>query len=290
VSWTNEEGARFSPGTSGSAVFCGVRSMEETRLIEDGDGVSLGHALDTCLAELDAAGVPRRPLATPMHAFLELHIEQGPILEREGAAVGVVEGIQGVSWFEVIVSGSANHAGTTPRAMRRDALEGACALATALREAARDSEDRVRFTIGKFAVSPGSVNTIPDQVTFTIDLRHPEAATLKALEAEFNALAQQTWAGCQATLAPLSRVEPVAFPATLTALLDDNAHELGITAPRLVSGAFHDSIHLANHCPTAMLFVPCRDGLSHHPDEHTELSDAVAGTQLLAASLASLTR
>lgn len=290
VSWTNEEGARFSPGTSGSAVFCGVRSLDETRQVEDSDGVSLGSALDTCLAALDAAGVPRRSLATPMHTFLELHIEQGPILERAGAAVGVVEGIQGVSWFEVTVTGSANHAGTTPRAMRRDALEGACALATELREAARDNEDRVRFTIGKFTVSPGSVNTIPDHVTFTIDLRHPEAATLKALEAEFNKLAQQSWSGCQATLTRLSRIEPVAFPSTLTALLDDTAQELGITAPRLVSGAFHDAIHLANHCPTAMLFVSCRDGLSHHPDEHTELADAVAGTQLLAASLASLTR
>ncbi|TVP50449.1 MAG: Zn-dependent hydrolase [Halomonas sp.] len=288
VSWTNEEGARFSPGTSGSAVFCGVRSLDETRLIEDSDGISLGAALDTCLAELDVVGVPRRPLATPMHTFIELHIEQGPILERDGAAVGVVEGIQGVSWFEVTVTGSANHAGTTPRALRRDALEGACALATALREAARDDQDRVRFTIGKFAVSPGSVNTIPDHVTFSIDLRHPEATTLKALEAEFNQLAQQTWAGCQATLTPLSRVEPVAFPTTLTALFDDTAHELGISAPRLVSGAFHDAIHLANHCPTAMLFTPCRDGLSHHPDEHIELSDAVVSTQLLAASLARL--
>ena len=170
--------------------------------------------------------------------------------------MGVVEGIQGVSWFEVSVSGSANHAGTTPRAMRRDALEGACALATTLRETARDSEDRVRFTIGKFAVSPGSVNTIPDQVTFTIDLRHPDAATLKALEAEFNELAQQTWAGCKAALTSLSRVEPVAFPATLTALLDDTAHELGVTAPRLVSGAFHDAIHLANPVSYTHLTLP----------------------------------
>jgi N-carbamoyl-L-amino-acid hydrolase len=289
VSWTNEEGARFSPGTSGSAVFCGVRKLEETRLIEDRDGVNLGTALDICLAELDAAGVARRPLATPMHAFIELHIEQGPILERDGVSVGVVEGIQGVSWFEVTVTGSANHAGTTPRAVRRDALEGACALATALREAARDDEDRVRFTIGTFSVSPNSVNTIPDHVTFSIDLRHPEAETLIALEATFNELSQQTWAGCRATLIPLSRIEPVAFPATLTALLDDTAHELGITAPRIVSGAFHDAIHLVKHCPTAMIFVPCRDGLSHHPDEHIELDDAVVGTQLLAAGLARLT-
>lgn len=290
VSWTNEEGARFSPGTSGSAVFCNVRSLEETRRIKDSEGVTMGHALDTCLAEMDAADVPRRSLATPMHAFIELHIEQGPILEREGASVGVVEGIQGVSWLEVTVTGTANHAGTTPRAHRRDAFEGACAVATALREAARDSEDRVRFTIGKFDVSPGSVNTIPDRVTFSIDLRHPEAATLKALEAKFDDITQHTWAGCRVTLAALSRIEPVAFPDALTAQIDAAAGELGITAPRLVSGAFHDAIHLANHCPTAMLFVPCHHGLSHHPDEHTELDDAVVGTQLLVASLARLSR
>lgn len=290
VSWTNEEGARFSPGTSGSAVFCNVRSLEETRLIKDSEGMTMGHALDTCLAEMDAADVPRRRMSTPMHTFIELHIEQGPILERKGASVGVVEGIQGVTWFEVTVTGSANHAGTTPRALRRDALEGACEVATALREAARDSEDRVRFTIGKFVVSPGSVNTIPDRVTFSIDLRHPEAATLKAMETTFNEIAQRTWAGCKVTLTSLSRVEPVDFPNTLTEQIDAAACELGITAPRLVSGAFHDAIHLANHCPTAMLFVPCQNGLSHHPDEHIELDDAIVGTQLLAASLARLSQ
>ena len=288
VSWTNEEGARFSPGTSGSAVFCGVRGLDETRVIRDVDGVSLGSALDECLAALDSAGIPRRPLATPMHAFLELHIEQGPILERAGAPVGVVEGIQGVSWFEVTVSGSANHAGTTPRALRRDALEGACALAASLREAARDDADQVRFTIGTFDVSPGSVNTIPDRVTFSIDLRHPDPATLDSLSTTFRLLASQDWAGCQATLTPLSRIDPVAFSPPLITLLDDTAHDLSLAAPRLMSGAFHDAIHLAGHCPTAMLFVTCRDGLSHHPDEHTELDDAVAGTRLLAASLARL--
>lgn len=288
VSWTNEEGARFAPGTSGSAVFCGVRGIDETRAIRDADGLTLGSALDECQATLKADGIARRPLGTPMHAFIELHIEQGPILEAAGAPVGVVEGIQGVSWFEVTVTGSANHAGTTPRAMRRDALEGACALATSLREVACDEADCVRFTIGKFAVSPGSVNTIPDQVTFTIDLRHPEAATLEALAASFQRLAEQSWAGCEAMLTPLSCISPVEFPASLTALLVDTAEDLGLKAPRLMSGAFHDAIHLAGHCPTAMVFVPCRDGLSHHPNEHVELNNAVSGTRLLAASLARL--
>ncbi|SDK98441.1 N-carbamoyl-L-amino-acid hydrolase [Franzmannia pantelleriensis] len=288
VSWTNEEGARFAPGTSGSAVFCGVRDLNETRAIRDAAGTSLGSALDECLAALDAAGIPRRPLATPMHAFLELHIEQGPILEQARVPVGVVEGIQGVSWFEVTVTGSANHAGTTPRALRRDALEGACALAASLREAARDDADQVRFTIGTFEVSPGAVNTIPERVTFSIDLRHPDPATLDALTASFQLLAGQSWAGCQATLTPLSRIAPVAFSLPLVTLLDDTAHDLSLAAPRLMSGAFHDAIHLAGHCPTAMLFVPCHNGLSHHPDEYTELDDAVAGTRLLAASLARL--
>jgi len=288
VSWTNEEGARFAPGTSGSAVFCGVRGIDETRAIRDTDGLTLGSALDECLATLEADGIARRPLGTPMHAFIELHIEQGPILEAAGAPVGVVEGIQGVSWFEVTVTGSANHAGTTPRAMRRDALEGACALATSLREIARDEADCVRFTIGKFAVSPGSVNTIPDQVTFTIDLRHPKAATLESLATSFQRLAEQSWAGCEAMLTPLSRIAPVEFPASLTALLSDTAEDLGLKAPRLMSGAFHDAIQLAGHCPTAMVFVPCRGGLSHHPNENVELNDAVSGTRLLAASLARL--
>lgn len=288
VSWTNEEGARFAPGTSGSAVFCGLRRIHEIRAIRDVDGVTLGSALDECLAMLKADGIAHRPLGTPMHAFIELHIEQGPILEAAGAPVGVVEGIQGVSWFEVTVTGSANHAGTTPRAMRRDALEGACALAISLRELACDEADCVRFTIGKFAVSPGSVNTIPDQVTFTIDLRHTEAATLDTLAASFQRLAEQSWAGCEVTLTLLSRIAPVEFPASLTALIGETAENLGLKAPRLMSGAFHDAIHVAEHCPTAMVFVPCRDGLSHHPNEHVELNDAVSGTRLLAASLARL--
>lgn len=288
VAWTNEEGARFSPGTSGSACFTGARGVDETRGIRDAGGVSFGEALDTCMTRLDAAGIARCPLGMPIHAFVELHIEQGPVLERAGAPVGVVTGIQGVSWFEVSVTGTANHAGTTPRAARRDALEAACALATALREAARDDADQLRFTIGRFDVSPGSVNTIPDRVVFSIDLRHAEATTLDAMEAVFAQLAAQEWAGCQVELTRLSRIDPVAFPESLTDMLESTALHLGLQAPRLISGAFHDAIHLASHCPTGMIFVPCRDGLSHHPDEHITLDDAVQGTRLLAASLARL--
>jgi N-carbamoyl-L-amino-acid hydrolase len=288
VSWTNEEGARFAPGTSGSACFTGVRTLAEARAARDARGTSFGDALDTCLARLDAAGIARRPLASPMHAFLELHIEQGPILERMGAPAGVVSGIQGVSWYEFRVTGMANHAGTTPRAARRDAFEGACALSTALREAACDDADQVRFTIGRFEVEPGSVNTIPEHVTFSVDLRHPDAEVLAGLDARFAELAAHPWAGCRTAMQRLSRIAPVAFPETLTRTMSDTAAELGLEAPRLVSGAFHDAIHLAGHCPTGMIFVPCRDGISHHPSESIEIEHAVAGTRLLAATLARL--
>ncbi|WP_148254433.1 M20 family metallo-hydrolase [Aidingimonas lacisalsi] len=288
VSWTNEEGVRFAPGTSGSACFAGVRSEAETRALTDAEGITFGEALDTCLARLDDAGVERRPLGTPMQAFIEMHIEQGPILERRGASTGIVTGIQGVSWFECEVRGTANHAGTTPRAARQDALEGACALATALRNVACDDADRLRFTIGRFQVFPGSVNTIPERVLFTIDLRHPDASTLGEFEARFQALAVQEWAGCTATLTPLSRIDPVTFPTGATHAIAEAAGELGQCAPRLVSGAFHDAIHLAGHCPTGMIFIPCQGGISHHPSECINAHDATAGARLLTATLCRL--
>lgn len=290
VSWTNEEGMRFAPGTSGSACFAGVRREDETRALTDADGISFGEALDACLARLDEAGIERCPLGTPMQTFIELHIEQGPILERQGAPTGIVTGIQGVGWFECEVRGTANHAGTTPRAARQDALEGACALAAALRSAACDDEDLLRFTIGRFQVFPGSVNTIPERVLFTIDLRHPNAGTLDTLETHFQALAAQDWAGCTAALTPLSRIDPIAFPEVVTDVIAEAAAELGQNAPWLVSGAFHDAIHLAGHCPTGMIFIPCKGGISHHPSESIDANDAIEGARLLTATLCQMTQ
>ncbi|MCP1676485.1 N-carbamoyl-L-amino-acid hydrolase [Natronocella acetinitrilica] len=289
VAWTNEEGVRFSPGTSGSACFVGVRSLEETRALTDGEGISFGEAADACLARLEAQGVPTADFATPMSAFVELHIEQGPVLERAGARAGVVTGIQGVSWFEFTVRGTANHAGTTPRAARRDALEGACALAVALREQARDDADETRFTIGRFRVSPDSVNTIPDEAVFTVDLRDPDQARLDALEATFRDLAAGEWAGCSVEVTRLSRIDPVVFPDAVTGAVAEAAErDLCMEAPRLMSGAFHDAIHLARHCPTGMIFIPCKDGVSHHPAESITPDQAEDGARLLAATLVRL--
>ena len=284
VSWTNEEGVRFAPGTSGSACFSGTRTLQATRALEDEQGITFGEAVDACLARLDTMDVPRVEFGTPIHAFLEAHIEQGPVLERGGHSAGVVTGIQGVSWYRMTVNGRADHAGTTPRAARADALEAACALTMALRELCRDPDDRVRFTVGRFQVHPGSVNTIPDQVVFTVDLRHPEGATLDALDARFKGLAAEQWAGCHVTLEHLSRIDPVDFPSSVVETMEAAASELNIDAPRLVSGAFHDAIHLAGHCPTGMVFIPCENGVSHHPAENITPRDALAGARLIAAT------
>lgn len=288
VSWTNEEGARFAPGASGSAWFTGRRDAETILAARDDEGTTFEAALADCLALLEAHGAHFRPEPVVPHTFLELHIEQGPVLEEQGAPVCVVTGIQGVNWYEVELHGQANHAGTTPEAARRDAFMGAHALVGALKAAVAAHDDQVRFTIGKFALSPSSVNTIPQQARFTIDLRHPDPAVLEALDAAFQQLAQRQWSGCTASLQVTSRVAPVAFDDALVAVLDEAVEAHWPEAPRLVSGAFHDAIHLAHLCPTAMLFTPCRAGISHHPDEQIERADAEVAVRTLAHAVEQL--
>ncbi|MCE9684266.1 M20 family metallo-hydrolase [Halomonas alkalisoli] len=286
VSWTNEEGARFAPGASGSSWFAGQRDAASIVKARDSDGIRFGDALDHCLVILeDTEGTTFRPEPYVPHAFLELHIEQGPVLESQGVAVCAVNGIQGVNWYNIEVHGQANHAGTTPKAARRDAFMGAHALIGALKDAVAEQDEQVRFTIGKFSVSPGSTNTIPQSAEFTIDLRHPSQDVLDALDTAFLHLGEQQWAGCSVSLEVASRVAPVSFDPALMEIVDSSAKQYCPNAPQLVSGAFHDAIHLAQRCPTAMLFTPCREGISHHPDEHIERADAVVAVRTLASAV-----
>lgn len=288
VSWTNEEGARFAPGASGSSWFAGRRDRETIRAGQDDQGARFGDALDACLALLDAQDVTWRPRPFAPYAFLELHIEQGPVLESLGVPVCAVSGIQGVNWYEVEVVGQANHAGTTPPAARRDAMLGAHAVISELRALTEARDDDLRFTIGKFSLTPDSVNTIADRARFTIDLRHPDQAMLDALNREFLALAERRWKGCEVSLEVTSQVAPVDFDATLLEYLQRSVRQYAPEAPTLVSGAFHDAIHLAHVCPTAMLFTPCRAGISHHPDEHVERADAELAVRALAHAVEQL--
>jgi N-carbamoyl-L-amino-acid hydrolase len=274
VAWTNEEGARFAPGTSGSSWFAGARTYEDIVSARDDAGIGFGEALQHTLALLQDNGLVYRSAPLIPHAYLEFHIEQGPILEQQGVPLGVVAGIQGVHWYEVIVHGKANHAGTTPRSSRADALDGAHSLISAMKEAVYAHDDRIRFTIGKFSLAPGSVNTIPSEARFTVDLRHPEQAVLQQLDQTFGLLAEQRWSNCRVELVRSSAVAPVKFTPVLIGCLSRSAKAYCEDAPVMVSGAFHDAIHLIQVCPTAMLFTTCRDGLSHHPDEQVERADA----------------
>lgn len=286
--WTNEEGVRFSPGTSGSSCFTGRTSLEDTRAIVDDAGVSFGTAVDQCTTALNSDQVGWRELGTPMYAFLELHIEQGPVLEQAGLSLGLVTGIQGVSWFRVTVSGRAGHAGTTPRRARADAFAGAMELADTLHQLTCDDADETRFTIGRFQLSPDSINTIPDRAIFTIDLRHPDKNELDRLEAAILAAVSLPWANCTASIERISRIDPVVFPAPLVEKVESAVKDLGMQYQRLNSGAFHDAINLASHCPTGMLFIPCKDGLSHHPAESITPQQATDGARALAAALMAL--
>ncbi|SDN55575.1 M20 family metallo-hydrolase [Vreelandella arcis] len=288
VSWTNEEGARFAPGASGSSWFAGQREAASILDTVDDDGVRFADALTTCLAQLDAHEVSYRPDPFIPYAFLELHIEQGPVLESLGVPACAVKGIQGVNWYSIAVNGQANHAGTTPEHARRDAFTGAHQLITAFREAVAEHGESVRFTIGKFALEPNATNTIPQQATFSIDLRHPSAAVLTSLDNAFQRLAAETWSGCNVELTVSSRVPPVEFDEQLVETLDASVKKYAPDAPQLVSGAFHDAIHLAHQCPTAMLFMPCRSGISHHPDEHIEREDAEVAVSAMADAVGTL--
>lgn len=282
VSWTNEEGVRYTPGCTGAACFTGELALETAYAKLDDEGVSFGDAMEHCRTVVNSAGVRWSPLRRAFHAFLEPHIEQGPVLEANGASIGVVTGIQGVSWFDVEITGRAAHAGTTPRARRYDALEGAVHLANEMRDLCRDSADMMRFTIGRFAVSPGSVNTVPEAARFSIDLRHPDVAELARVRNQFEGLAKKTWRGCDAKLRTLSEVDPVVFPGWVIDAVAEAADKDDARSLRMPSGAFHDALHLARHCATGMLFIPCRDGISHHPDEAILQEHAAAGARALA--------
>ena len=286
VAWTNEEGGRFSPGAMGSAVFTGARHLEDCLPITDATGVRFKDALaDT----LDAApGLARRPFNFPLGAYIEPHIEQGPELEARGLPIGIVTGIQGSRWYLVKVRGEAAHAGTTPLGRRKDAVRSAIAIIAALQEMMHDRTDRLRFTVGRFDVTPNSPNTVPEEVLFSIDLRHPDAAVLEARGDRIAEVCRQHAGACRVTVTETFNRAPSVFPKSLVDTLERTANMLGFGYLRMPSGAFHDANFLAEVCPTAMLFVPCAKGISHSPAESAKPEDLAAGTQVLAAALVEL--
>lgn len=288
VAWTNEEGSRFNPGAMGSGVLAGAFTLEAALACADGNGVTVAAAL----AEVErSTPLPRRMLSqVKPFAYLEAHIEQGPRLEAEGATIGVVSGIQGIRRFVVEITGEEAHAGTTPRANRRDAMATSVALISALQAAANDPEDVIRFTVGRMNVFPNSPNTVPGRVQFTIDLRHPEGALLQAFGTRIHETGARIAAAgrCAAAVQNVSDVKPVSFPREMIELVRAAAVAEGAKHQSFPSGAGHDAMYLNRLCPTGMVFVPCLRGVSHNEAESATPADLAAGTRVLARAMLQL--
>ncbi len=275
--WTNEEGTRFTPVMEGSGVFAGKFSIEHAREQKDIDGITMGAALDAIGYAGDAPCGGR-----PVAAYFEAHIEQGPVLENEDKVIGVVSGGLGQRWFDVTVSGMAAHAGPTPMHLRRDALQGAAPIIAAIDAIGRAHPD-TRATVGHMRVEPNSRNVIPGSVHFSVDLRAPADAMLAAMEAQLREAATRE---CTARRLDYTMVQTVYFPPTPFADVCKNAvraaaQRYGYPHRELVSGAGHDAIYLASVCPTGMIFVPCKDGISHNEIEDAQPPHITAGCNVL---------
>ena len=286
VAWTNEEGGRYDRSCTGSSVWSGVSELESYLSDIGADGVPLGEALARTLAA--TPDLPRRPRHWTPFAFIEPHIEQGPVLEAEGLSVAAVTGIQGVRWMNVEVTGKAGHAGTTPMADRRDAVQGALRAIAGLNKLMADGQDRVRFTVGRINVTPNSPNTIPEKMLFSIDFRHPDRELLEDRGGQIAQVVKDAASPCETLIVPTLSMDPTPFPDSMVALIEASAEALGLGCRRLASGAFHDALYAARVCPTAMIFIPCRDGLSHHPAEWAEPCHCADGARVLAATLVEL--
>jgi N-carbamoyl-L-amino-acid hydrolase len=276
VSWTNEEGSRFTPVMMGSGVFAKVFTLEHVREQRDNGGVTVGQALQ----DIGYAGAaqPHR-----LGAYFEAHIEQGPVLEKEGRTIGVVQGALGQRWYDVTVLGQDAHAGPTPMALRRDALLGASRLVQEVNRIARSFPDYARGTVGFLQVKPNSRNVIPGEVRTTVDFRNAKAATLDAMCAELERAAKSIEAECRVTIELRENVyfKPCEFDPALVAGVREVAAALGSSHLDIVSGAGHDAVYIARVAPTAMIFVPCEGGISHNETESATPADLAAGCNVL---------
>jgi N-carbamoyl-L-amino-acid hydrolase len=276
--FTNEEGARFQPDMMGSLVYAGGIGLNEAYAAVDKDGVAVGDEL----RRIGYLGTTK-PGALKPHAFLELHIEQGPILDEEKVRIGVVESVQGISWTEYTVTGVSNHAGTTPMRLRRDAGYLAASVNLFARKLASEMGGNQVATVGSLALRPNLINVVPNQAVFTVDLRNTDEAKLEEAEARVAANIAEVAAAerVEVEAKVLARFEPVIFDGGLVSRVEHHAKALSLSTRRMPSGAGHDAQMMQRLCPTAMIFVPSVAGLSHNVKEYTEPSDLVAGAQVL---------
>ncbi|MBM7870269.1 N-carbamoyl-L-amino-acid hydrolase [Clostridium pascui] len=286
AAFTNEEGVRYAPDMMGSLVFAGGLSVDEALATVGIDGTILGEELK----RIGYAGTKEPGFLKPQ-SYIELHVEQGPILDKVGTPIGAVEDLQGISWQRVTIEGVANHAGTTPTDMRRDAGLAAARVITYLRDRANASNGKTVATVGTIEFKPNAVNVIPSLATFTVDLRNPNE---KKLQEEEQALANYlkelaALEKVSINSEQLVRFQPVTFDENIVRLVEEVASEHGLQSRRMTSGAGQDAQMIARVCPSAMIFVPSVDGISHNPKEFTAEPDLVAGANVLLDLVAKLT-
>jgi beta-ureidopropionase / N-carbamoyl-L-amino-acid hydrolase len=276
--FTDEEGSRFAPDMLGSLVFVGGLPLEDALTLRAIDGAVLGEEL----LRIGYAG-PQPCPARPPHAFVELHIEQGPVLEAEAVTIGVVTGVQGISWTELTITGQSNHAGTTPMSMRHDAGYAAAAVALFARELATEMGPPQVATVGRIELHPNLVNVVAARATMTVDLRNTDDALVTAAEDRLFAFCDELAAreAVEITRRSLARFAPVSFDERVVALVEEVAQTRRHSTMRLPSGAGHDAQMLARVCPAGMVFVPSVKGISHNPAELTADADLEAGANVL---------
>lgn len=280
--WTNEEGSRFVPVMMGSGVFAGKFPLATALEARDLQGKSVRDELQAIgyAGEMPVGG--RR-----VGAYLEAHIEQGPILEQEDKVIGVVTGSLGVRWYDVTVTGMEMHAGPTPMAVRRDALFAATHLMQEVVHIANAHPPHGRGTVGVVQVHPGSRNVIPGRVSFTTDLRHHDDAALSAMDARWRRACAEAGErfGVQVELKDVQYFAPTPFDAALVGAVREQARRCGLSHMDIVTGAGHDAVYIADVAPTAMIFVPCKDGVSHNEIEDARPEHLEAGCNVLLAAM-----
>jgi beta-ureidopropionase / N-carbamoyl-L-amino-acid hydrolase len=276
--FTGEEGARFQPDMLGSLVYVGGMAVEEALDVKAIDGPTVGDEL----LRIGYAGSHPCPARAP-HAFVELHVEQGPVLEAEGITIGVVTGVQGISWQELTITGQSNHAGTTPMNLRHDPVWPASMIGVEVRAIAKSFGANQVGTVGKIDIFPNLVNVVAARVSMTVDLRNTDEQLLQDAEARLRAFCgtMEDEEGVTITSRTLARFEPVTFDDGVVGLVEATATRLGYSTRRMPSGAGHDAQMLARMCPTAMVFTPSVRGISHNPAEHTDPAELEAGTNVL---------
>jgi N-carbamoyl-L-amino-acid hydrolase len=278
INWTDEEGSRFGHSLMGSGVWSGVYDQATTYALRDTEGVSVIEALE-------GIGYKGEHPARPFEAdsYFELHIEQGPILEREGKRIGIVTGGQAQVWYEAVLTGQDSHAGTTPPSARRDALLGAARIVTLVDGMMRARGEDGRGTVGRLQVFPNSCNVVPGEVRFSVEFRHPSGDEIEVLAADFPAQARAfaEELGLALELRELFRIPAQPFDPDCVGLVRDAAARLGLPAREIISGAGHDAVYVARCVPTAMIFIPCKDGLSHNEAESILPEEAADGCQVL---------